>query len=37
LLKKLEKAAAYPMPGEPPGESVILRIQRRGAGDDEME
>jgi 16S rRNA (guanine527-N7)-methyltransferase len=39
LLKNLElrKAAAYPMPGEPPGESVILRLRPRGAGDDEEE
>jgi 16S rRNA (guanine527-N7)-methyltransferase len=37
LLKNLElrKAVAYPMPGDPPGESVILRIRPRGAGDDE--
>jgi 16S rRNA (guanine527-N7)-methyltransferase len=37
LLKRLElrKAATYPMPGEPPGESVILRLRRRGAVDDD--
>jgi 16S rRNA (guanine527-N7)-methyltransferase len=39
LLKNLDlrKAATYPMPGDPPGESVILRLRRRGAGDDEDE
>jgi 16S rRNA (guanine527-N7)-methyltransferase len=39
LLKNLElrKAATYPMPGDPPGESVILRLRPRGAGDDEDE
>jgi 16S rRNA (guanine527-N7)-methyltransferase len=37
LLKSLElrKAAAYPMPGDPPGESVILRIRRRGSEEDD--
>ncbi len=38
LLKRhdLRKAAAYPMPGDPPGESVILSIRPRGAdGEDE--
>jgi 16S rRNA (guanine527-N7)-methyltransferase len=36
LLKNLElrKAAEYPMPGDPPGESVILRLTRRDANDD---
>ena len=39
LLKNLElrKAAAYPMPGDPPGESVILRLRPRRAGDDDLE
>lgn len=37
LLKHLElrKVAGYPMPGEPPGESVILRLRRKGAEDDD--
>lgn len=36
LLRPLElrKAAAYPIPGDPPGESVILRLCRRGAGGE---
>jgi 16S rRNA (guanine527-N7)-methyltransferase len=36
LLKRheLRKAAAYPMPGDPPGESVILSVRPRGASDD---
>jgi 16S rRNA (guanine527-N7)-methyltransferase len=39
LLKQLElrKAAGYPMPGDPPGESVILQLRLRGAGDDDFE
>jgi 16S rRNA (guanine527-N7)-methyltransferase len=39
LLKNLQlrKAAFYPMPGDPPGESVILRLARRGANDDDLE
>lgn len=39
LLKglSLRKAAAYPMPGDPPGESVILSVRRREAGEDEPE
>jgi 16S rRNA (guanine527-N7)-methyltransferase len=39
LLKRLElrKAAAYPMPGEPPGESVILRLRPRRAPEDDDE
>jgi 16S rRNA (guanine527-N7)-methyltransferase len=39
LLKNLElrKAAAYPMPGDPPGESVILRLRPRGDHADEDE
>ena len=38
LLKRhdLRKAAAYPMPGDPPGESVILSVRPRG-GDVEDE
>jgi 16S rRNA (guanine527-N7)-methyltransferase len=37
LLKNLElrKAAEYPMPGDPPGESVVLRLTRRETSDDE--
>jgi 16S rRNA (guanine527-N7)-methyltransferase len=37
LLKKLElrKASEYPIPGDPPGESVILRVRPRSASDDE--
>jgi 16S rRNA (guanine527-N7)-methyltransferase len=37
LLKKLElrKVATYPMPGDPPGESVILRLRPRGTQDDD--
>jgi 16S rRNA (guanine527-N7)-methyltransferase len=37
LLKRLElrKVAADPMPGDPPGESVILRVRPRGAGEDD--
>jgi 16S rRNA (guanine527-N7)-methyltransferase len=37
LLKNLElrKAAAYPMPGDPPGESVVLRLHPRRAHDDD--
>jgi 16S rRNA (guanine527-N7)-methyltransferase len=36
LLKRheLRKAAAYPMPGDPPGESVILSVRPRGASED---
>lgn len=42
LLKKLQlrKTASYPMPGDPPGESVILRLRPRDAhddGDDDLE
>ena len=39
LLKRLElrKVATYPMPGDPPGESVILRIHPRGAGDGDAD
>lgn len=39
LLKQLElrKIAAYPMPGDPPGESVILRVRPRSRDDDEDE
>ncbi|HEX6962520.1 MAG TPA: 16S rRNA (guanine(527)-N(7))-methyltransferase RsmG [Lacipirellula sp.] len=41
LLKNLQlrKAATYPMPGDPPGESVILRLRRRGDhdSDDDLE
>ena len=38
LLKNLElrKAAAYPMPGDPPGESVILRLRGAGVDEDEL-
>jgi 16S rRNA (guanine527-N7)-methyltransferase len=37
LLKKLElrKAAQYTIPGDPPGESVILRLRPRSASDDD--
>jgi 16S rRNA (guanine527-N7)-methyltransferase len=37
LLKNLElrKAAEYKIPGDPPGESVILRLRPRSANDDE--
>jgi 16S rRNA (guanine527-N7)-methyltransferase len=37
LLKNLQlrKAADYPMPGDPPGESVILRIMPRDAADED--
>jgi 16S rRNA (guanine527-N7)-methyltransferase len=37
LLKKLDlrKAAAYAMPGNPPGESVILRLHPRGASEND--
>jgi len=37
LLKRLElrKAAAYPMPGDPPGESVILRLRPRSKSDED--
>jgi 16S rRNA (guanine527-N7)-methyltransferase len=36
LLKRheLRKVAAYPMPGDPPGESVILSVRPRGASDE---
>jgi 16S rRNA (guanine527-N7)-methyltransferase len=36
LLKRLElrKIAAYPMPGAPPGESVILRVRLKDHSDD---
>jgi 16S rRNA (guanine527-N7)-methyltransferase len=39
LLKRLElrKAATYPLPGDPPGESVILRIRPRASDDDDLE
>ncbi len=39
LLRPLElrKAAAYPIPGDPPGESVILRLCRRGASDEDSD
>lgn len=37
LLKRLElrKIASYVMPGEPPGESVVLRVRPRGSDDDD--
>ncbi|RIK80002.1 MAG: 16S rRNA (guanine(527)-N(7))-methyltransferase RsmG [Planctomycetota bacterium] len=37
LLKQIEfrRIASYPMPGDPPGESVVLRIRRRRAGETE--
>ncbi|MCC6493973.1 MAG: 16S rRNA (guanine(527)-N(7))-methyltransferase RsmG [Pirellulales bacterium] len=37
LLKRLElrKIASYPMPGTPPGESVILRIRPRSPEDED--
>jgi 16S rRNA (guanine527-N7)-methyltransferase len=36
VLRKLElrKAASYPIPGDPPGDSVILRVRQRTAADD---
>jgi 16S rRNA (guanine527-N7)-methyltransferase len=34
---ELRKAAEYPIPGDPPGESVILRIKQRTAADDDVE
>jgi 16S rRNA (guanine527-N7)-methyltransferase len=39
LLRPLElrKAAAYPIPGDPPGESVILRLCKRGASDGDSD
>lgn len=39
LLKglSLRKVAAYPMAGDPPGESVILSVRRRGNEEDEGE
>jgi 16S rRNA (guanine527-N7)-methyltransferase len=37
LLKNVElrKAASYPMPGDPPGESVVLRLRPRRAHDED--
>jgi 16S rRNA (guanine527-N7)-methyltransferase len=39
LLKRLElrKAAEYPIPGDPPGESVILRVRPQGAEEGELD
>jgi 16S rRNA (guanine527-N7)-methyltransferase len=39
LLRSLElrKAAGYPIPGDPPGESVILRLHQRSDAEEELE
>jgi 16S rRNA (guanine527-N7)-methyltransferase len=39
LLRSLElrKAAGYPIPGDPPGESVILRLHQRSDAEAELE